>query len=255
MTLTAPKLKKWPFYMADLLLLGTATFVVYHSRAGSDLWWMLFLVVSVALGTWIGILPFLLQHKADVRFAESNSLIGAVEELNNLRAFTNQISFATAQWQVVQEQASNTVSTARQISERMTAEAKAFAEFMQKTSDSEKSHLRLEVEKLRRVENEWLQVMVLLLDHVYALYLAGRRSGQPNIIQQLSAFQSACRDVARKVGLVPFEASPDEPFNPSLHQLLNGEAPAPEANARITNTLAPGYNFQGQLIRNALVSV
>ena len=125
----------------------------------------------------------------------------------------------------------------------------------EKASDSEKSHLRLEVEKLRRAESEWLQVLVMLLDHVYALYLAGRRSGQPNIIEQLSTFQSACRDVARKVGLVPFEAGPDEPFNPSLHQLLDNQNQLPAENARISDTLAPGYNFQGQLIRNALVSV
>src|SRR5207245_9616273 len=102
---------------------------------------------------------------------------------------------------VGREGAATTVGTARQIAERMASEAKAFSDFMQKASDAEKGHLRLEVEKLRRSEGEWLQVLVLTLDHVYALLLAGRRSGQQNIIQQLTTFQHACRDVARKVGL------------------------------------------------------
>jgi hypothetical protein len=59
---------------------------------------------------------------------------------------------------------------------------------------SGKNHLRLEIEKLRRGEGEWLQVMVRVLDHVQALHLAGQRSGQRNLIEQLTHFQNSCRD-------------------------------------------------------------
>src|SRR5215207_8295886 len=133
--LFAPKIKLWPFFAADLLLIATAVAIIRFSHGIGDVWWMLFLVASVALAALVGILPFLIQHKADVRFAESNTLVSAVEQLNNLRTFTNQISFVTAQWQVVQEQASNTVTTAKQIAERMTAEASNFTEFMQKAGE------------------------------------------------------------------------------------------------------------------------
>lgn len=214
---------------------------------------MLFLVISVGLAGWMGVVPFLAQHRAEMKFAETKQLTSAVEQITNLRTFTNQISFATAQWQIVQEQASKTVDTAKQIGDRMAVEAQAFSGFMQKASDAEKAHLRLEVDKLRRTETEWLQILVLLMDHVYALYLAGRRSGQENIIQQLGTFQNACRDVARKVGLVALEAEVNESFNPKIHQVLEGEAPA--ATARVIDTLAPGFSFQGQLIRNVLVSI
>src|SRR5258705_8318008 len=124
---------------------------------------------------------------------------------------------------------------------------------MENASDGEKAHLRLEVDRLRRTEENWLQVLVMMLDHVYALHLAGRRSGQQNIVQQLSAFQNACRDVARRVGLIPFEAQSIEPFNPKMHQLLNGEGE--KSTGQIAETLAPGYMFQGQLLRGAVVSL
>jgi hypothetical protein len=73
------------------------------------------------------------------------------------------------------------VTADNEIAERMTAEAKGFAEFMQKANDSEKAHLRLEVDKLRRAEAEWLQIMTHVFDHVYALYAAAAKSGQPNL--------------------------------------------------------------------------
>jgi len=154
----------------------------------------------------------------------------------------------------VQEHANRAVNSAREISDRITAEARSFAEFMQKANDTEKSALRLEVEKLRRSENQWLQILVHLLDHVYALYQAGVRSGQPNLQAQLGQFQDACRDIARRVGLTPFEAEANEPFDAEKHQVADGQPPAaPEA--LVAHTLATGYTFQGQLLRHSLVAL
>jgi len=111
---------------------------------------------------------------------------------------------------------------------------------------------RLEVDKLRRVEKDWLQVLVRMLDHVYALHQGALRSGQPNLIGQLGAFQHACRDAARRVGLAPFTADESEPFDEQRHQLTDGDHKA-AAHALVAETLATGYTFQGQLIRPALV--
>ena len=247
-----PRLPKWPFFVADVLLLTAAALIVKHAQVASP-WWMFLLVVAVGFAAWVGVTPFLVQHRSDVRFGESNCLVNAVEQLENLRSFTNQISFATAQWRLMQEQAESTVATARQLSERMAAEAKAFGEFMQKNNETERGHLRLQVEKMQRGQQESLQVLVSLMDHVYALYLGGCRSGQANVIEQLGRFQNACREVTRKVGLVAFEVPENTAFDPNMHQLLNGDTPA--AEARIGSMLAPGYSFQGQVIRNALVAL
>ena len=70
----------------------------------------------------------------------------------------------------------------------MAAEVREFSEFMQKMNDSEKAALRLEIEKLRRGEGEWLQVLVRILDHVFLLHAAAMRSGQPKLVGQISQF-------------------------------------------------------------------
>src|ERR1041384_164055 len=134
----------------------------------------------------------------------------------------------------------------------MGAEVQAFTEFMQRVNDSEKATLRLEAEKLRRAEADWLQVLVRLLDHVYALHLGAVRSGQPQLIDQLTNFQNACRDAVRRVGLTPFVGEPSEPFDGQRHRPFDGEE-LPPAGAKITETVATGYTFQGRLLRPALV--
>jgi molecular chaperone GrpE (heat shock protein) len=251
-SLSTPKLAKWPFYLADVFLLGVAAWIVFKCPDPFQLWPLLSLVVCAALGAWVSITPFLRQHHAEVKFAESASLTSTVEQLNNLRTFTNQISFATAQWQVVQEHSAKSVAASQEISERIGTEAKEFTKFIQKANDGEKAHLRLEVEKLRRGENEWLQVLVRMLDHIYAIYMAAVHSGQPNIIEQLTQFQNACRDAARRVGLVAFEAQPHDAYDEKTHQLADPEA-QPYDGARIRETIAPGFSFQGQMLRPAFV--
>ena len=251
-TASAPRLNKLPFYIADLFLLAVAGWIMLKCPNPFQPWPMLALAVCVGLGAWLSIIPFLKQYEADVDFADSSNLTSAVEQIKNLRTFTNQISFATAQWQVVQEQSAKTVATSREIADRINAESKDFTEFLQKANDSEKGYLRLEVEKLRRAEAEWLHVVVRVLDHVYALYLAGVNSGQPNLIEQLSQFQHACRDAARRVGITAFEPKAGEAFHEKTHQLADPKA-QPSSGAQIAQVVAPGFSFQGQMIRQAVV--
>ena len=250
----APKIPKWPFVLSDLLLLALAGWIARHGGTPLGPWAISSLVVCAVAGAWICITPFSMEYRASLRLCEADNLATAVEQIKNLQTFSNQISFATAQWQLVQEQSARTLLSAKEMAEQMTAEAKAFGEFMQKTNDAEKSHLRLEVEKLRRSEGDWLHVLVRLLDHVYALHQAGVRSGQTTLRDQLAHFQNACRDAARRIGLLAFEAQPDEPFDEKTHQLVDAET-SPPAGALVAETIASGYTFQGQLLRGAVVTV
>jgi len=247
-----PQLPKWPFFAADILLLGLAAWIVHQGAKPLSMWPLLSVLGCTAFGAWMSILPFLTQYRADLKFAEADKLANTVEKLNNLRTFTNQISFATAQWQNIQENSNKTVHAAKEIADRITADAQAFSEFMLKANDAEKAHLRLQNEKLRRGEGEWLQLIVHLLDHIYALQQAAVRSGQQNVIVQLTQFQSACREVVRRVGLVPVDAKVGEPYDEKAHLLPEGH-PAPVSDAKVTQALAPGYTFQGQRVRNPLV--
>ncbi|MGD0261188.1 MAG: nucleotide exchange factor GrpE [Verrucomicrobiota bacterium] len=250
--LSAPKLSKWPFFLGDGLLLGMACFIAWQSKFALGHWELCFVVLCVVGGALLGLAPFLLEYDALVKLAEAGALTTVVSQLHNLEGIAAQISGATSQWQDAQDQADKTARSAREIAERMTAEVKAFTEFMQQANDSERATLRLEVEKLRRAESDWLQVVVRMLDHVYALHQGALRSGQPNLIEQLGNFQSACRDAARRVGLTPFTANEAEPFDVQRHQLVEAGA-KPPPDAVVAETIATGYTFQGRLVRPALV--
>jgi molecular chaperone GrpE (heat shock protein) len=246
---TAPKLTYWPFLLADLIFLGLAYFILQFGHRPLQILEMYGVILCVAIGAWCFLMPF----RTKLKLAESENLIFAAEQIKNLDAVAAQISSATTLWQGVQEESAKSAAAAKQVSEQMTAEALAFQEFLQKANDTEKGHLRLEVDKLRRAEGEWLQILVHVLDHVYALYRGAQQSRQKALIGQVANFQNACRDTARRVGLMPFEAETGEAFDASKHQLPDGETSA--ENGSVLETLALGYTFQGQIIRPAIVQL
>jgi molecular chaperone GrpE (heat shock protein) len=241
---------KWPFFLGDAFLLGMAFFIYWESKYPLGRWEIIACAVCVALAAVLGILPYLLEYRALLKLLETSALQSVTEKIQKLETLAAQISSATNHWQSAQDQADKTAALARDISEKMAAEVRGFSEFMEKISQGEKANLRLEVEKLRRAENDWLNVLVHLLDHVYALFHAAERSGQANLVSQLGQFQNACRDAARRVGLVPLLANQTEPFDSKRHKCADGEAPA---GALVTEMLATGYTFQGKFLRPALV--
>jgi hypothetical protein len=123
---------------------------------------------------------------------------------------------------------------------------------MKKMNDTEKATLKLELEKMRRGEVEWLQVLVHVLDHIFALHIAAARTGDVKFAEPIGTFQNACHGIARRVGLTPFVAGPDEPFNAERYQVVDSKE-APPAGAVISETVGSGYTFQGRLLRPALV--
>jgi molecular chaperone GrpE (heat shock protein) len=248
----APKISKWPFFAGDMLLLITAFFISYQGKLPLGAPQISFACLCVAAGAGFGILPFLLEYRITAKLAEASALTNVVSQMENLDRLASRIGGATGQWQTVQEQADKTADLAKGIVERMTGEVQAFTDFMRRANDGEKATLRLEVEKLRRAEKDWLQVLVRMLDHTYALHQGALRSGQQNLIAQMGSFQNACRDAARRVGLAPFTAEESEPFDAERHQLMDEES-KPPPDALIAETLAAGYTFQGKLLRPALV--
>jgi molecular chaperone GrpE (heat shock protein) len=249
-----PKLSKAPFFIGDAALIGLGGFVCWQAKLPLGPWEIAFAVVCGVVGAGLSVAPYMLEYQGLLRRDETACLASTVEQIQELQSLAAQISAATARWQIVQEQSDKTVGAARGVAERMATEAAAFTEFLQKANDGERTNLRLEVEKLRRTESDWLQAIVRMLDHIYALNQAALRSGQPSLIEQLGNFQSACRDVARRVGLVPVVPAAKDPFNAQLHQLAEGNN-EPQSDARIDQTIATGFTFQGRLVRPALVTL
>ena len=246
---------KWPFLSANVALLAAAGAVIWRAAHPISQNEIYISVGCVAFGALLGCLPYILEYRAVKKLVEINALTTVAEQLQDLKKYSAQITLATDQWTQVQDttkgNSEKTVVAAKEIAERMANEIREFNEFQVKLNDTEKGALRLEVEKLRRSEGEWLQVVVRILDHIFALHNAATRSGQPELAENIGQFQNACRDAARRVGVTPFSAAPEEKFDAQKHRAHGVENPP--AEAVVAETLAPGLTFQGRLIRPALV--
>ncbi len=253
---TAPKITKWPFIVGDVALLLMAWLVYYESDPntpfnGLEAFWCF---ACVAAGAWVMVLPYLREFQARADLTEASELAASVEKISSLEALTKQVENATEQWLHVEDRANEINATSKEIAGKINAEAREFTEFLQNANDTEKKHLRLEVDKLNRAQVDWVKVVTGMLDHVFALNQAGRQSGQEKLIRQLDNFQIACRDVARRVGVVTHEPKPDECFDAEKHQLRDPEA-EPESGAKIIGIAAQGLTHQGQMLRKTIVII
>ncbi len=242
------------FFVSDVILLTAAWLVYEQAHRPMQLYELAAAAACTALGAGLGVWPFVLRHRAEMARAERADLADAVRRINQLEEVAGRVERVAGLWQHADEQANRAVQAAKEIGDRISAEAQGFKAFLEQAQNVERQHLQLEVAKLRRAEGDWLQTAVRILDHVHALFSAALRSGKPQLIEQIAAFQNACRDAARRVGLVPHVAEPGAPFDPAAHQLLDPNAPLPERPV-VTETLGPGYTYQGQLLRRIVVSV
>ncbi len=250
--LSAPRLPKLPFVIGDIILVAAAAYVaIFGSFLGQ--WQYVAIIAAVGFGAWLLAWPFVLEFRATTKLIDSTALQAATDKIKELDHVSNAIAQGVSEWQRLQQGATQTVTAAEHIAERMTTEARNFGETMGRLNETEKSHLRLEVEKLRRSEGDWLGVLVRLMDHIHALHQAGVRSGQRNVIEQLTSFQNACRDTARRIGLLALVPEAGRPFDPMVHQLF--DQTTPPAGSVVGDIIAPGYTFQGQQIRLPVVTL
>jgi len=75
---------------------------------------------------------------------------------------------------------------------------------------------------------------------------------KPEIAEQMKRFRAACLDIASRAGIQPYMPAPTEHYDPEKHTVPT-DAPPPETAARIIRVLAPGFLYQGQLTRKALI--
>ncbi|MFZ9856319.1 MAG: hypothetical protein ACO3I0_14475, partial [Limisphaerales bacterium] len=247
----APRMTKWPFVLADLLLVGMAGFIILTATWPLSRWEIMAAAPCMIVGCWIGLIPFLREHSAAVKLWEQANLAAAARQLAAVSEVADQIRLATGQWQGIQDTVTRTAATSTAAAEKVLAETKAFSEFLSRTNDQEKAALKLEIDKMRRGHTEHLQVIVHTLDHIHALYQAGCRSGIPAVVEQLGQFRNACLDAARRIGLSVYEARPGDPFDPQAHQTPDGQTPP--AGSTVEATIACGFTYQGQPLRRILV--
>lgn len=256
MSESSPSVPKWPFLLGDFCLLSAAAVLAWLAHTGEMAWSLglgAVMAAAVAVGAWILVTPFLREHEGRLKLLEQSGLADTLAQVRQIEGVASSVVAAGNQMASSQQALVLANQAARSLMDEMHAERKAFLEFIQKRDDQERQTLRLEADKLRRGEEESLKVICHLLDHNYAVYLAGQRSGQPELAQQLGAFRAACLDAVRRLGIVSHEANPGEPFNPEVHQTPDGQEPPPAS--QVAGTLACGYTVRGALVRPIIVQV
>ncbi len=251
---SVPTVSKWPFLLGDLLLVAVAVAISWqcHVKAiPNSPSYVGLIVAAVALGAWLLCRPFLVDHETAVRATEQTNLAGTLAQIRHLEGAGQQISGAVAQLAAAGNSFGAVEAAARELSTKLAQERLEFTQFLTTVNDQEKQVTRLEIEKLRRGEQEGLQVIVHLLDHTFALFQAGARSGQPGLMQQLGNFRSACLDAVRRLGVVAHEAEAGAAFNPEIHESHDGQEVPP--GTLIAGTFACGYTFRGTPLRRMVV--
>lgn len=253
--IACPRTTKWPFIVGDVVLVGTAGGVAALAHGGFIPWTgptVGIVVAAVAAGAWVLITPFLRDQEAAVRLTEQEGLADTLRQVRQLEQAAAGIASGAALIQAGQQSLDRSRGAAEAMAEVMIAERKHLSELQSRTLDQERQTLRIEVEKLRRSDEEAVRVLCHLLDHNYAVFLAGQRSGQAGLAQQLAQYRGACLDAVRRLGLVAHEAQPGEVFNPEIHQTADGQPPV--EGARVLGTIACGYSLRGAGIRPIIVA-
>src|SRR4030095_401444 len=166
------------------------------------------------------------EYQTITKLAEADRLSDAAARLSQLDQLADRIAGATGQWQAIQERADQTAENSRKVVDRLAREAETFATAVSRSSEGEKQTLKLEVEKLRRAEGDWVQTVGRIMAHLFAFHVAAVRSGHSAVTEQIDRFHSACREALRRVGFLPIVATPDEPFDPRRHHTVDGSRPA-----------------------------
>ena len=245
---------KWPFLFADAIFIGLGYWISTLIQGPAQPWQVISILVCALFGASFAIAPFYFEFKAEAKAIEIAQLTSVAKEVGNMKAVAKKISEASENWDSVQEASAQTAKLAEEIAEGIQASVKEHDAFMTKACTDELKTLRLEVEKFRRMETDWAKSLVSVLDLVYRLERSAAASGKKPFIKTTGIFQNHCRDEARRVGLVAFEAEQGAVFDPELHAVPDGEK-APEDTAKIAETRLPGFRLQGQIIRKPLVAV
>ena len=251
----APSLTKWPFVVQNVMLVGLTLWILNKFLPPQNNWDKALVGLCLLVGAWAAWLhckAWLQEYETKARLQENDQLTSAVAQIAHLTEVGKLVADATSRWQAAQEASAATVESGRAVSQQMGREVVEFQQFLQQSQHTQIDHLNLEIEKLRRGEREWLQTIALILDHTHALHQAALRSGQPQVSAQLNAFQAACQDALRRVGVGVYVPEVGIKFDERTLAVMDG-SPQPEPGFIIQGVAAPGISFQGQLLRKALV--
>lgn len=245
---------KWPFLFCDALLIGLAVWLGLQIKPPIEPWQAGCIFAAVVLGACFAAAPFCWEYRAEAKALEIAQLTSVAKEINKMEDVAKQINECTGHWTQAQEASGQSISAAKEIATQIAEDAKSFTASMAELNNSKLKSLELEVEKLKRAEQDWGGIVVGQLDLVYRLRESAVLSGKEQFIETMTSFQAQCRDIARRVGLTAYDAEEGESFDPEQHQLADIDA-KPDKNAKVAATKLPGFKLQGRLVRKTVVTL
>ncbi len=242
---------KWPFLLADIIFIGLGYWISTLIQGEAQSWQVISILACAFLGAGFAVAPFYFEYRAESKAVEIAQLTSVVKEVSKIEAVAAQIAEASNSWGAIQDASAQTAKLADEIATGIAATVKDHDEFMAAANTEQLATLKLEAEKLRRTESDWVNTLVNVLDLVYRLEQSALASGKEQFIETMALFQRQCRESARRVGLVAFEAELGTAFVSEEHNLPDDE-PGREG-AVVAETRLPGYRLQGRLVRKPLV--
>ncbi|MDB6055501.1 MAG: hypothetical protein JWN25_3024 [Verrucomicrobiales bacterium] len=247
-------LPKWPFFLADLVLLTFAAVSMLRVGGPNTSTDRLIWIGTVCIGCLISLVPYLYTGAS----SSENTSAADDERLEELKLAVQNSGEKLPDLLVPHLDKMQAALHERflGIEAGVQASRKSFdglITVLNQQQSAELAHARLETEKLRKGDGEWLQLVVHLMDQAFALFQAAVNSGQHAVAQQLSLYYSHCRDLVRRKGLVPLLPEPGTPFNGDEQMITEGTRAAEDS--KIASVVVPGYTFQKQIVRKALVTL
>ena len=157
---------KWPFLTADIIFIGLGYWISTLIQGDPQSWQIISILVCAGLGAGFAVAPFYFEYRAEAKAVEIAQLTTVAKEVYKIEEAAQLIAEASANWSSVQETSEQTAKLAEEIASGMAATVKDHDAFMANANTEELSTLKLEVEKLRRVEADWANTLAVSYTHL-----------------------------------------------------------------------------------------
>lgn len=249
-----PPLSPWPFLLIDGTLLVAAAALLNTAERPLPFSMGGLIAALVVVGGAIALFPFWRAYRNELKFAELEAVEETVRRIEDLTKVADRVERAETSWMQAKDSSETIAKNLNETTSLLYEESKAIREFAHQQNDQQKANLRLEVQKLKQWETEWVQAGTIALDHTAALHAAILQLDDAQATRKLNKFQNSIHEIMRRVGLVGFAPRAGAPFDPDANRVHNQSAPPPEGS-RIRDVVAMGIRYQGRLVRPAIVNV
>src|SRR5690349_1323044 len=102
----APKLPKWPFYFADIIISGIAAYVLTRLGAFQETGQVIVAVgclLAAGWAAWLSVIPWLTEYRTSATIVDGANLKSTLEQIQSLDKVADLIRQSNSQWQSVQD--------------------------------------------------------------------------------------------------------------------------------------------------------